>query len=234
MRRFLLAMTVMFGVAVLPKAAEAGLITGSLDIAGGIVVDADSADWFRSVNPNLNPNEAIVIGNQLFNGGVLAPIPAGSLVHETNLNFNTAIPGTTLNIDLFEFPLAAPNIDFVLTHVDTCAELGGTYQCFGASPFGFIQNTTSVTIALQLRGTVHDTATPGLVSTWSGLWTTNVNGTIAQIFGIIEGGGAIATSYSATKIVVAPPAGVPEPATLLTFGAGSAILARMRRRKMMA
>jgi hypothetical protein len=239
MRRFFLMTMVVLGMAVLPKTAHAGEILGTIDLTGCIVVTATTANWFQfcSAPPEIpnptGPNLATIVGDTLTNGGAPVPIPPGSLMNEKNLDFATAIPGQTLNIDLFEVPQAAANIDFVLTHVDTCAELGGTYQCFGTSPFGFIQNTGSVTIALQLRGTVHDTATPGIVSNWSGLWTTNVAdpSTIAGIFAIIEQpGGFIEHSYSVTKVAVTS-ASVPEPATLLTFGAGAALLARMRRRK---
>jgi hypothetical protein len=239
MRRFFLVTMVVLGMVVLPKAAHAAVIAGTIDLTGCIVVTATSADWFRFCSTPTVPNPtgpglAEIVGTTLTNGGVPIPIPAGSLMNETNLDFTTATPGTTLNVNFFEFPQAATNIDFVLTHVDTCLELGGTYQCFGTSPFGFVQNSSSVTIALQLRGNVYDTSTPGIVSTWSGLWTTNVSGTIADIFAQIEppncGLCFIEHSYSVTKIAVAAPA-VPEPATLLTFGVGSAILARMRRRK---
>ena len=78
-------------------------------------------------------------------------------------------------------------------------------------------------------GTVFDTATPTLISTWSGLWTTNINATIDEIFDVIEAGGTISQSYSATKITVAPGV-IPEPATLLTFGVGALVAARARRK----
>jgi hypothetical protein len=249
MRRLLLVMVVLVGFLALPRAANAGLITGELDIAGGVVVDANNANWFLTVTPPsgppaTGPQEALVIGTSLMDGGVLAPItPLVTLVHETNLNFTTFPPGDiTPPFDMFEFPCTAPcttanpPIDFVLTHINTCAENGGTpnVTCFGNSPFLFTEHTvggtTKTDVTLNLFGTVHDTTTPNLISNWTGNFTGNFNGSIADLFAVIEAGGTIGNSFSATKIVIAP-AAVPEPATLLMFGTGTAIFGAMRRRK---
>jgi hypothetical protein len=150
---------------------------------------------------------------------------------ETSLTDLTTPAGVALNVPFFEqaFPNVLPTVNFVLNYVFTCPQLGPGYTCLGTSPFGFIENVggTSTTITLQMQGTVFDTATPGLVSAWTGLVTTNVNMSIAQIFAIIEGGGAIDNSISQTKVTTA----VPEPATLLTFGAAMAFLVAHRRRR---
>ncbi len=245
MRRVLVAAIAFLGVAALPHTAKAALITGELDFAGGVVVNATSADWFLSVTPTPSgPNEAVIIGSSVADGGVpVAPLSPGNLLFETNLTAATPA-GVPLNVDLFEHAInpAAPVVDYVLNFVDTCAQLNGPYICLGNSPFGFIQNSNSVTIALQMSGTVFDEATPGVKNTWTGSWSTQVAGAILchangslvppcdanSIFGIIESGGSIANSYSGTKITAS---GVPEPATLLTFGFGSLALARYRRRK---
>ena len=235
MRRFLVVSMVILGLGALPKAADAGYVTGELDLAGGVVVNALGVQWFQTVNPNVGPGVAVIISNQLHEGATanplidpLIPIPAFSLINETNLSAATPA-GVPLNVNFFEQPQAASNIDFVLTYISTCPQLGGSYTCFGASPFGFIQNSNSVTIALQMFGNVFDTATPGLVTQWTGSWSTQIAGaTIAGLFATIEAGGSISNSYSGTKIAALA---VPEPATLLTFGAAMAFLVAHRRRQ---
>lgn len=253
MRKFLVAAIALLGVAAVAKPAHAALITGELDFAGGVIVTATSTNWFLSVTPApTGPNEAFIIGSTVQDGGVpVAPLLPGNLLFETNLSFATTPAGVPLNIDLFEHAclnppactnLGTPAVDYVLTFIDTCPQLGPLYTCLNPSPFGFIQNSDSVTIALQMSGIVFDEATKGTINTWIGSWSTQVAGAVlchadhsltppcdaTSIFGIIEGGGSVSNSYSGTKITAS---GVPEPATLLTFGIGSLALARYRRRK---
>ena len=230
MRRFLVAAVAVLGV-MLPNMAHAALITGELDFSGGAVVDATTVKWFQFLNPSINPNIATINSSTVKDGGVtVANLLPPNTLFETNLDFTTFIPGTTLNIDLFEHSTntSAPVIDYKLTHIDTCAELGAGFTCLGASPFGFVPNANGTAVILGMTGLVFDTATPGITNQWTGVWTTQVNMSLADIFTIIEAGGTIQNSYSGTKITAS---GVPEPATLLTFGFGSLALARYRRRK---
>ena len=230
MRRFLVVSMVILGLGALPKAADAGLITGDLQLAGAVRVTATSTVFYQFVG--INPGVQQIVGSTIKDGGVLvAALQPPALMHETSLTDLTTPAGVQLNVNLFEYalPLTDPTVNFVLNYVFTCPQLGPAYTCLGASPFGFIENAggTSTTITLQMEGTVFDTSTPALTSKWTGLWTTNVNMSIAQIFGIIETGGFIDNSISATKITAA----VPEPATLLTFGAAMAFLVAHRRRR---
>lgn len=256
MRRLFLVPLVALGLLALPGQASAGVIAGELDLGGGVVVDANTANWFQTLTgPGCpcNPQSVNVVGSTITDGGVDAGILAGTtLVHETNLNFTTFPPGP-INppFDMFEFPctagtapgdcngtnpVAAPPIDFQLTHINTCAENGGTVgvSCFGNAPFLFqeftVGGTTKTSVTLNLAGNVFDTNTPNLVSTWTGSFTGQFNGSIAQLFAIIETGGSIQNSFSATKIVATPVAAVPEPATLLLFGTGTALVARRFRK----
>jgi len=220
-----------------------------------VQVTSTSANWYLTVLPCCSgPNEAIVNGSSLVDGATVVYPVLPALIFESNLNFATAVPGPApLNINFFEYPCAVPtggstclattNIDFVLTHVATCAEQGGTAgECFGTSPFLFQEVLVDppgptppsifTNISLSLSGIVFDTTTPGLISTWSGNWTAQFPGTIADIFAIIEQpGGFINNSYSATKITVAPAAAVPEPTTLLMFGTGVAMIGRRLKKR---
>jgi hypothetical protein len=253
MRRLLLV-TMFLSLVTLPKTADAALIEGQLDFSAGVQVTSTSANWYLVVLPCCSgPNEATVNGSSLTNGGVAVYPVLPALIYESNLNFTTAIPGPDpLYINFFEYPcaVAAPGatclptttIDFVLTHVATCEEQGGdATECFGNSPFLFREVTvdppgpeteaTYTNITLSLAGIVFDTTTSGLISTWTGNWTAQFPGTIAQAFAIIEPGGFINNSYSATKVTVGPQiTAIPEPATLLMFGTGVAMVGRRLRR----
>jgi PEP-CTERM motif len=239
MRRILIGTLALLGALALPKPAHAGFITGQLDFSGGAQVSLNNLNWFLSVTPCCTgPQTAAINGSSIQDGGVtVANLQPPNLLTETNLNFALQTPGTSFTpVQFFETEApgslpALPILNFVLTAVTPCSALGGGVTCLAPnSAFGLLQQGAFVAVTLVMSGTVFDTATPGMVSTWSGLWTANVPGTVAGIAAIIAGGGTVSNSYSGTKITAIPTA-VPEPATLLTFGLGSLALARYRRRK---
>jgi hypothetical protein len=236
MRRILIGTLVLLGALMLPKPAHAGFISGQLDFSGGAQVTLTQINWFSSVTPCCTgPNLAAINGSTIADGGVTVPnLQPPNTIHETNLDTTVQTPGTSFTpVQFFETeaPASSPTLNFVLSSVTPCSALGGGVTCLSpSSAFGLLQQGAFVAVTLVMSGTVFDTATPGMVSTWSGLWTANVPGTIAGISAIIAGGGTISNSYSGTKITAVPSA-VPEPATLLTFGFGSLALARYRRRK---
>jgi hypothetical protein len=250
MRKILIGTLALMGAMALPTPAHAGVITGELDFSGGAQVSATAVNWWLTVVPSLSgPNLATINGSTIGDGGpcpgagcVANLQPGGTapngLVHESNLPPLSNVGVPNLGINFFEtepsgVTPATPTLNFVLDFITPCTSLGSV-TCPAAlgpqSPFGLVQQPGFVAVTLVMTGRVWDTATPNLVSTWSGLWTANVPGTINDIVTTITGGGTISNSYSATKIVAIPTA-VPEPATLLTFGLGSLALARYRRRK---
>ena len=83
---------------------------------------------------------------------------------------------------------------------------------------------------MNTRGTVIDTNNPGEMSNWVGQFTAQFPGqSPADLIAQLLRDGFIDTSFSASKVSTAP-AAVPEPATLLTFATGAALLAWRRRR----
>jgi hypothetical protein len=87
-------------------------------------------------------------------------------------------------------------------------------------------------VSLFLEGNVFDTTTPLVVSRFSGhIDATFSDKSVADLVAAFAPGGAgfIQTAFSGSKFAIFSP--VPEPMTLLTFGAGTAILAARRRRK---
>ena len=247
MRKILIGTLALLGAMALPAPAHAGAIQGQIDFSGGAVVSATAINWFLSVTPTqTGPQLASIVGSSITDGGATVlnlqpcnattPCPPNlGQITETNLNLVANPPGQNLNVNLFEsepsgaFP-ATPIVDFVLNFVTPCSQLGAVTCLTPNSAFGLVQQPGFVAVTLVMNGVVFDTATPGVTSNWSGLWTANVPGTIAQLAAVISAGGTISNSFSGTKVAVIPTA-IPEPATLLTFGFGSLALARYRRRK---
>jgi hypothetical protein len=223
------------GLALLPRASEAGAITGILDIAGAITVtETGTIDWGSDGGTTGVVN--VINTTTLKNGA--GPILNFGTATEKDLNIASQPTTGFAPLDLFETLSADPTINFVLTDILSCVEIGGI--CPGGdplSPFSFAQSAFSVTVTMVMSGTVFSTLTPGLVSNWGGTFTAQFPGTaqdpvfVQEILDELDQVGFISTSFSASKITVQQPQLVPEPATLLTFGIGSGLLALRRRRK---
>ena len=100
------------------------------------------------------------------------------------------------------------------------------------SPFRFDEDTEGTTVVINFRGRVIDTNNPGEVSTFRAKFDATFTGmTPQQILAALVQNGEIFTPFSARKVSVEQIQSVPEPATLLTFGAGTALLAAHRRRR---
>jgi hypothetical protein len=240
MRKFLAVGIGVLSLALLPQASEAGVITGILDFSGAIRVNTSGQIDFG--NNGFGTAGVFNVANTttLQNGG--GPVLNFGTVSDKDLSAAAQPTTGFAPLDLFESLSADPTIDFVLTDILSCAEIAGAASCpFGdvTSPFSFAQAGFSVTVTMVMSGTVFSTLTPGLVSDWGGTFTaqfpgtqqnpTTVAGLLAQFLAV----GYIDTSISASKITTQQPV-VPEPATLLTFGIGSGILALRRRRKAQA
>jgi hypothetical protein len=220
-------------LAILPATAQAVPIVGTLDLTGGVRVTANSIEWLPS-NGN-GTGSALIMATS---DGYFNPLD-GFLATELDL---VGVPvGVQLGTGLsgFEtFPnTPLPGLNFILDMILSCgqASLDPVDECDAGlnSPFRFDQDTQGTTVIINFVGRVIDPiGAPGEISTFNAKFDATFTGeTPQQILARLAVAGEIFSPYSARKISVESVQEVPEPATLLTFGAGTALLAAHRRRR---
>jgi hypothetical protein len=221
-------------LAILPATAQAVPIVGTLDLTGAVRVTNTTIDW-HPVGTGFGIAQIQSTSNGYFD------VLDGQLAQEMDL---TGFPvGVALNapfgIPGFEtFPNTnLPGLNFILDIIVSCgqASLNPADECDAGvnSPFRFDQDALGTTVILNFRGRVQDSNNPGEESTFTAKFDATFTGiTPQQILATIAAQGFIDSPYSAQKVSVdIPTTTVPEPATLLTFGAGTALLAAHRRRR---
>src|SRR5688572_208688 len=221
-------------LASLPATAQAVPIVGTLDITGAVRVTANSID-FLPEGGGTGFAQIQTTSDGYFSplGGFIATemdligLPVG-----VQLNGGLGIPG----FETFAgTPL--PGLNFILDMIVSCgqASLDPADECDAGvdSPFRFDQDTEGTTVIINFRGRVVDPiGAPGEMSTFTAKFDATFTGlTPEDILGILVTEGEIFSPYSARKLTVEPINEIPEPATLLTFGAGTALLAAHRRRR---
>ena len=220
-------------LAILPATAQAVPIVGTLDLTGGVRVTATAIDWL----PAGGGTGLALIGDT--SDGYFEVLGG---FHATELDLAGVPVGVQLGPGLpgFEtFPdTPLPGLNFILDIILSCgqASLDPEDECVAGteSPFRFDQDTEGTTVVINFRGRVIDPiGAPGEESTFSAKFDATFTGlTPEEIIGALEAQGFIDSPYSARKITVdIPTQAIPEPATLLTFGAGTALLAEHRRRR---
>jgi hypothetical protein len=227
MRKAILVTLLIVGVtAVIPTRAQAVPIEGTLDIAGAVrVTTGGLIDWLPPIGggfgtPTVQPTTI----------GYFTPL-IGFTIREADLNaaaFPAGPPGTFAPLSGFQTAPGTPlpGLNFTLTAIDPC-EVG----CgFGFAPqFNVLFTGGNTSVIMNTRGFVTDSNNPGEIANWVGQFTAQFPGTTpAQLIAQLVAQGQIDTSFSASKISTAEV--IPEPATLLTFATGAALLAWRRRR----
>jgi len=229
MRKFVITTFGIAGLALLPLTSEAGAITGTLNIGGDVRINAaGTIDFGANGGANgiftVSATSTLKNGVVTINSGTASEKDLDGAVQTVNIPFAP--------LDLFETLSASPTVNFVLRDIKSCAEIGGGTTCPASlgpdNPFGFSETILGTGVTLLLQGTVFDSTTPLLVSDWIGIFTAQFAGrSIQSLIDQLDDTGFIETSISASKITTA----IPEPASLLTFGAGAAMLAALARRR---
>ena len=219
---------------ILPATAQAVPIVGTLDLIGGVRVTADTIDWLPVEG---GTGTALILGTSngyfsVLSGDTAIEMDLSGL--PVGVTLGTGIPGfqTFPGTDL-------PGLNFILDIIVSCGQssMDPDEECVLGedSAFRFDEDTEGTTVIMNFRGRVIDANNPGEVSTFTAKYDATFTGlSPEEILTIIGTQGFIETGYSARKIAVdvpTPREPIPEPATLLTFGGGTALLAAARRRK---
>jgi hypothetical protein len=229
--------------------ASAAAIVGTFNIAGSAILTPVGSNYTLDFVPPVNPDPA---GNGVWNStfpatGYFTPIhptpvsPVSQVtIKDTTDNAASAPPytfvttGAAVNVPNFLSTFTAiPGLHFDLTQIVASA----APICTGAetinqscrpsanSPFTLTVTASGTTTSYGVLGYFRNGADEGF---GGGAFTTQGSGqSVADILGLLAAGQPIAASASANFRSAA----IPEPATLLTFGVGSGILALRRRRK---
>ena len=236
MRKALFQAMAVATLAILPATAQAVPIVGTLDLTGAVRVTANKSILSRQV-------PARVCASTGHEPGFRAPrrlcrpemdlvgLPVGVQLFDTS--GGAGIPG-------FEtFPCSPlSGLNFILDIIVSCGQssMFPATQCDAGvnSPFRFDEDTEGTTVVINFRGRVIDTNNPGEVSTFTAKFDATFTGmTPQQILNTsrpVQNGGNF-YALLGPKSTIEQIQSVPEPATLLTFGAGTALLAAHRRRR---
>jgi hypothetical protein len=233
-KKILLVALVVLSVAAPMSAAP---ITGKLNFTGSVRVTSSEIDWLP-----LNTGEGVIItvapGTEYFSGiydpTFLNPYEGDSL----DLT-GQALPLANFLNNFEENPVDVAseydNLSFTLEQIvaptaPPCTGGEGINVSCSLGVFTLKQTEEGVAVNFSVQGTFIDPefTDPNFAV---GVYTTQLIGeeedTIAEIIAILDAGGFIESSYSATYTASV----IPEPATLLTFGAGSLLVAAHKRRR---
>ena len=225
--------------------AQAAPISGSFNLVGtqDVRVGASFIDWgpfvgsYAGCNPGPNAGPCAIDGTTT--GTVLFTSGSGSFAGIggtggtlLDLEDDFAPVNTAISVENFLTMAAQPGYDFTLTFIPLgtgsaaeCTNDAGDTCTPPGSPFTITNLASGSSVAFNVRGTLENGG--DVVSTWVGRFSTQLPVRALTALGQIAQFGFVQASQSANFEVTF----IPEPATLLTFGAGTALLAAHRRRR---
>ena len=193
--------------------AQATPVTGSANIAGNLTLSLNSASFQPTFTTTTGAMET----------GDFAGLTGGTIQSLTMTTGAVSVPGFVN----FQSGLATP-ITFDLTSIAAgigtvagCTSMSMGVACTPAgSPLTLFQlSSNTVIISLQVNGLSYTGSAASGSSPTSGIFSTQtaMNGTVAQIYGLLTNGGTLTgITYSASFA----PTAVPEPTPLLLLGLG--------------
>lgn len=208
---------------------SAAPIAGTLNLAGQVTVNATSINWLDSGSV---PDAVIVVGGSGYFDDLHDGLPFTSYAQSIDLNAPPPVDGFLHDfVDDDGAPVGKyDDLEFDLQTIvaPVAPACTGAEVVDQACSFGVFTLTPTaggnVDVRMDVTGIWQNTGDDDTPAT--GIYTAEAVGTtIAAILETIQTGGSVTNSYSATIT------SVPEPATLLTFGAGSVLLAAHRRRR---
>jgi hypothetical protein len=218
---------------IVPATAQAVPIVGSIDLVGSVRITGDTIDWLTGGLPGGPTGEAFVLASS----GYFDGLGFGSGATELDLS-GIPIGVSGQLVDGFETFEDMPGVNFILDTILSCGQssLNPAVECLlgPASAFAFVQDQQGTVVVMNFNGFVvdSDNPDPDAVATFDAKFSATFLGkTPLDILVAFQTQGFIDAPYSAQKITAEIPTEVPEPATMLTFGAGTALLAAHRRRR---
>jgi hypothetical protein len=249
----------MVGLMAWPAPANAITIAGNIALSsdGGVRVGDSWIDWghhgaifesgtYTNCEPGVNPGACVIDGTTT--GDINFDFGLGSFLDLTGTEGNLrdledsfAPVNTPMSLHRFLESDLHPEYDFELTFIPLgsgnlagcLVPTSGSSCTPPGSPFtinnlggAFGGPATEAQVAFLVRGLLRLTSDPStVVSMWEGRFSQTLPMDAAEILAEIATNGYIQTSHSGTFEVTF----IPEPATLLTFGTGTALLAAIRR-----
>ena len=227
-RLYLLAALVFLGLSSRASADPVG--TASITNCtpnGGITISATTITWLPVAGTNLGciatgiPTSISYSGGTFTSGtGVISDLPGGSI------NPFMVLAGGLLDFSLTSFAAPSPTDGICSTSVALAS--GRSCVAFVGSPFLFVSQGASTVLALTANGVATDTG-DATTSNYTGLFSSQFNSTTAAIAAVIDAGGSISNTYSAT-LTLGTGTAAPEPSTLLLLSSGLAGLGFMKRK----
>ena len=234
MKKLVLGLMAVFILGTVAPAAAAPIV-GKLSIEGAVIVDEDTIDWYFPVGPPDGDFETKNPSTGYFAN--IVDIDAQGDILDLDAVLGPPLPVAGFLNDFQDTPDDAKYGDLTFTlnsviepAVEECED-GVEYaegETCRIGLFLLTEGAGAVTIKLQVTGEfVHPVDDPdGAPAT--GTFTTVIDAgfdSIKKVNDQITAGGSINTGFTAEFNVV------PEPATLLTFGVGTAMLAAHRKRR---
>ena len=238
--KFLFTLLVVFGLGTVAPVTAAP-IAGVLNLSGAVIVDADTIDWILPELGGTGQFSTKIPSEGYFDGieNTIASPGLGDIV-DLDAVLGPPLPVANFLSNFTNVPAEFTDLSFTLEEVlvpqeEECQD-GVDYapgETCRLGVFLLTQGTNGVGVQLEVEGFFVDLSygDDGSLNTASGLFETTLNqtqwNTILEVTTIITGGGSIETGWTA-EFIATP---VPEPATMLTFGLGTAVLAAHRRRR---
>jgi hypothetical protein len=234
--------------------ASAALITGSFAVSGSATYDTLNTTGGAGLDFNITlpppttptgPFIQVTVATDYFAGLGMTPfVTTGEIKNITNVfpvtdpDYTYAPAGVAIFVSNFltNFSGGAAGLHFDLTGIPLQPGPGcpATPSC-AEGPFILTETATGIRIDFDVLGTFVNGADSG---EYIGSFGITINGlTLAEagnrltVTGADIACGANNSTQPCSFTANFNPAAVPEPATMLTFGLGSLVLARMRRRK---
>jgi len=234
MKKLVGIICLVLGFAATASAAE---ISGTLNFTGAVTVTAGGIDWLDDdgIPDAITLKQPVTGYFAAMDTGALSPgigsavdlgaPPVIGFLHDFQENPDLATEYDDLSFDLFAItaPIAPP-CSLVVVYVD------GMSCSLG--PFTLSQIGGDSVVTLNVTGQFVDpTYMGGAITPAGGVYTAQRNAGLNDLLNAINATGSVTNSYSAVFTAHPDSTEVPEPATLLTFGAGTSLLAAHRRRR---